>query len=120
MITLARPFFSLKRAVCTVAVLAPVAMAGYYFLHSVFNPKDLNHLVVVNSGHDELTDAEVVLKFEKSEHHIPLDAMPPGTMRVINIEYAFRGGTLTVASRQRPFGPAEILPPGRYGGTLRR
>jgi hypothetical protein len=97
---------------------------GFRWVLIVFNPPDLNHLLIINrSGHELVTEGVADLEGEVDwQVRVPYirrgDRMDT-VVTIINIEQAWFSGTFRIKDGEgRILAENEISPPGRYCGTL--
>ena len=125
----ATSLFSMRRALLpqTLPGILLVLLLGAWGLRwvlIVFNPPDLNHLLIINrSGHEMVTEGVTELKGE-GDWKVPVPYIRRGdpmetVITIINIERAWFSGTFRILdSERRILAEGEIRPPGRYCGTF--
>lgn len=116
---------SISSLVRLVLIGAIILGAIVWLLHNVFNPTDINHLVLIRDLPNAVVvpfvaelDGEVQWKQHLDFHGGPGAGGPAGLV-VADIHQAWFSGDLSMRDRAgRTLVTVEINPHGRYGGTL--
>lgn len=97
---------------------------GFRWVQNVFNPPDLNHLLIIDRSGEELATECVAELAGEVDWQIIVPYIRRGdpmesAITIIKIERAWFSGTFRIKDGEgRILAESEIAPPGRYCGTL--
>ncbi len=125
----ATSLFSLRRALLPqtlpgILLFLLLGAWGFLWVQNVFNPHDLNHLLIIDrSGHESVSECKAELEgdvdWQVLVPYIRRGDPMESAITIINIERAWFSGTFRIKDGAgRILAEHEIAPRGRYCGTL--
>ena len=99
-------------------VVAVLLLLAYWFLDRVFNPVDLNHVLLINASDQNLNGLTLEMQGDEYSWSEKLRGCGAGRLSVTNIPHPYVTGNLLLRLDGAAVCSVPANPPGRYCGTL--